>query len=162
MSASPSRNVWLWWCWHCSGDTSYSPGIHQDTARDWISSPQRPLAAELQPQYTQYETCLIAHYRLCPLYWYPIVLFKTFLLTRWSGADSSHQLPLGIQNCCCDSNIWIIMLNLYLLNLAPHTVPDSKVHGAYMGPTRARQDPGELHAGPMILAIWGVSIYLCQ
>ena len=32
--------------------------------------------------------------------------------------------------------------------------PDSKVHGAYMGPTWGRQDPGGPHVGPMILAIW--------
>ena len=32
--------------------------------------------------------------------------------------------------------------------------PDSKVHGAYMGPTWGRQDPGGPHAGPMILALW--------
>ena len=31
---------------------------------------------------------------------------------------------------------------------------DSKVHGAYMGPTWGRQDPGGPHVGPMILAIW--------
>ena len=31
--------------------------------------------------------------------------------------------------------------------------PDSKVHGAYMGPTWGRQDPGGVHVGPMNLAI---------
>ena len=31
--------------------------------------------------------------------------------------------------------------------------PDSKVHGAYMGPTWGRQDPGGPHVGPMNLAI---------
>ena len=30
--------------------------------------------------------------------------------------------------------------------------PDSKVHGAYMGPTWGRQDPGWPHVGPMKLA----------
>ena len=33
--------------------------------------------------------------------------------------------------------------------------PDSKVHGAYIGFTWGRQDPGGPHVGPMILAIWG-------
>ena len=32
--------------------------------------------------------------------------------------------------------------------------PDSKVHGANMGPTWGRQDPGGPHVGPMNLAIW--------
>ena len=31
---------------------------------------------------------------------------------------------------------------------------DSKVHGAYIGSTWGRQDPGGPHVGPMILAIW--------
>ena len=34
-------------------------------------------------------------------------------------------------------------------------VPDSKVHGANMGPIWGRQDPGGPHVGPMNLAIWG-------
>ena len=34
-----------------------------------------------------------------------------------------------------------------------HT-PDSKVHGANMGPTWGRQDPGGPHVGPMNFAIW--------
>ena len=34
--------------------------------------------------------------------------------------------------------------------------PDSKVHGANMGPTWGRQDPGGSHVGHMNLAIWVV------
>ena len=32
--------------------------------------------------------------------------------------------------------------------------PDSKVHGAYMGPTWGRQDPDGPHVGPLNFAIW--------
>ena len=32
--------------------------------------------------------------------------------------------------------------------------PDSKVHGAIMGPIWGRQDPGGPHVGPMNFAIW--------
>ena len=32
--------------------------------------------------------------------------------------------------------------------------PDSKIHGANVGPTWGRQDPGEPHAGHRNLAIW--------
>ena len=32
--------------------------------------------------------------------------------------------------------------------------PDSKVHGANMGPIWGRQDPGGLHVGPMNFALW--------
>ena len=34
------------------------------------------------------------------------------------------------------------------------TNPDSKVHGANMGPIWGRQDPGGPHVGPMNFAIW--------
>ena len=33
-------------------------------------------------------------------------------------------------------------------------IPDSRVHGAKMGPIWGRQDPGGPHVGPMNLAIW--------
>ena len=36
-----------------------------------------------------------------------------------------------------------------------NTVPDSKVHGANMGPTWGQQDPGGSHVGHMNLAIRG-------
>ena len=32
--------------------------------------------------------------------------------------------------------------------------PNSKVHGANMGPIWGRQDPGGPHVGPMNFAIW--------
>ena len=34
------------------------------------------------------------------------------------------------------------------------TSPNSKVHGANMGPIWGRQDPGGPHVGPMNFAIW--------
>ena len=36
----------------------------------------------------------------------------------------------------------------------PIISPDSKVHGANMGPIWGRQDPGGPHDGPMNFAIW--------
>ena len=38
------------------------------------------------------------------------------------------------------------------------TYPDSKVHGANMGPTWGRQDPGGPYVGHMNLAIWVLNI----
>ena len=35
-----------------------------------------------------------------------------------------------------------------------HTNPDSKIHGANMGPIWDRQVPGGPHVGPMNFAIW--------
>ena len=37
---------------------------------------------------------------------------------------------------------------------AMEATPDSKVHGANMGPIWGRRDPGGSHVGPMNLAIW--------
>ena len=39
---------------------------------------------------------------------------------------------------------------------AKRHAPDSKVHGAIMGPIWGRQDPGGPHVGPMNFAIWVV------
>ena len=45
-------------------------------------------------------------------------------------------------------------------------IPDSKVHGANMGPIWGRQDPGGPHIGPMNFAIWdaldGIHIFLSK
>ena len=37
--------------------------------------------------------------------------------------------------------------------------PDSKVHGANMGPIWGRQDPGGPHVGPMNFATWVVFLF---
>ena len=42
------------------------------------------------------------------------------------------------------------------------TDPDSKVHGANMGPIWGRQDPGGPHIGPMDSAMWGVAPGRCD
>ena len=39
------------------------------------------------------------------------------------------------------------------------SVPESKVHGANMGPIWGRQDPDGPHVGPLNFAIWG-TIYV--
>ena len=39
--------------------------------------------------------------------------------------------------------------------------PDSKVHGANMGPIWGRQDPDGPHVGPMNFAIWEINFYIC-
>ena len=60
-----------------------------------------------------------------------------------------------------DREVWVwswpgsrlFPLPLYSL----HLEPDSKVHGANMGPIWGRQDSGGPHVGPMKLAIWGAA-----
>ena len=44
-------------------------------------------------------------------------------------------------------DIWSVCFN---------AIPDSKVHGASMGPIWGRQNPGGPHVGPMNFAIWDV------
>ena len=45
----------------------------------------------------------------------------------------------------------------FIIPYTNNTTPDSKVHGANMGPIWGRKDPGGPHVGPMNFAIWDVS-----
>ena len=38
--------------------------------------------------------------------------------------------------------------------------PESKLHGANMGPIWGRQDPGGPHVGPMNFAIWAIYLHV--
>ena len=91
---------------------------------------------------------------------------------------SSHHLPWRITIICIvthDSKV-ILFYPMCLFvcvclsqclsgwfrfeGLVPHkqqVIPDSKVHGANMGPIWGRQDPGGPHVGPVNFAIWDVS-----
>ena len=40
------------------------------------------------------------------------------------------------------------------MQIIRHTFPESKIHGANMGPICGRQDPGGPHVGPMNFVIW--------
>ena len=46
------------------------------------------------------------------------------------------------------------MWSKQLLQVSGYSIPDSKVHGANMGPIWGRQDPGGPHVGPINFAIW--------
>ena len=51
----------------------------------------------------------------------------------------------------------IIICEMFMMkcfSFLQKTISDSKVHGANMGPTWGRQDPGGPHVGPMNFAIW--------
>ena len=45
-------------------------------------------------------------------------------------------------------------------NMVQYNNPDSKVHGANMGPIWGRQDPGGPHVGPMNFATWEDIAYI--
>ena len=44
--------------------------------------------------------------------------------------------------------------NLGNIRSKQYRLPDSKVHGAYMGLIWGRQGPGEPHVGPVNFALW--------
>ena len=69
-------------------------------------------------------------------------------VSKPSSAD-----PLYISNA---NLIILVTADVLVANCAqPETsTPDSKVHGANMGPIWGRQDPGGPHVGPMNFAIW--------
>ena len=68
----------------------------------------------------------------------------------------SHFTDLFSKQLCHVPKIYL------LVDLQLHTpghvsilgAPDSKVHGANMGPVRGRQDPGGPHVDPMKIATW--------
>ena len=53
-----------------------------------------------------------------------------------------------------EMHAFICLAFFYTENM--NTSPNSKVHGANMGPIWGRQDPGSPHVGPMNFAIWGL------
>ena len=59
-----------------------------------------------------------------------------------------------------DTPLWTLWDHQHFAFIAVqlYAIPFSKVHGAYMGPTWGRQDPGGPHFGPMILAIWDIML----
>ena len=87
-----------------------------------------------------------------------LILATLFLCLRFS---SQYALP----------NRWIDLLPDIILKHVPATTqpkrqertrcnfPDSKDHGANMGPIWGRQDPGGPHVDPMNFARWVIVIY---
>ena len=74
-------------------------------------------------------------------------------LGRARKPDIWHIISMGQ----CDRDITPIRLatpTWDVINYPCHNLPDSKVHGANMGPIWGRQDPGGPHVGPMNFAIW--------
>ena len=53
-------------------------------------------------------------------------------------------------------------IRLKACNLMQVNNPDSKVHGANMGPIWGWQDPGGPHVGPMNLVVWEAIVYILQ
>ena len=102
--------------------------------------------------------------------------FETLSCTLWRHCNDApalrvHQTSLSISVTYCDQSIqyrrliyWqrlteIRGLNkcsflLVYLSEADRKYPNSKIHGANMGPVWGRHDPGGSHVGPMNFGIW--------
>ena len=76
------------------------------------------------------------------------------MTSRWPGSVSSrgpgHQPQTAREESSSSAGLAGIII---AAGLEGH-FPDSKVHGANMGPIWGRQDPGGPHVGSMNLAIW--------
>ena len=94
-----------------------------------------------------------------------ITLFPACKVYKWSSVVCYGQIMLEcmyrmkIMNTCgeCQLNVaycWYDCSNMQLHTCCWIITPDSKVHGANMGPICGRQDPGGSHVGPVNLAIW--------
>ena len=70
---------------------------------------------------------------------------STMLLGLVVARGLEGLTPLSLSTIGSDESRWV-MVHLHK--------PDSKVHGANMGPIWGRQDPGGPNVGPMNLAIW--------
>ena len=84
-------------------------------------------------------------------------LIARFMRTTWgpSGADRTQVGSMMAPWTLLSGFIWILLTTLcYFLNLRPINNPDSKIHGANMGPTWVLMAPGGPHVGHTNIAIW--------
>ena len=92
-------------------------------------------------------------------------MHECYQIKKDSFTDSIQQgdcLEVGLIQVGLTSDVWngdqaaaTEMLTTWVSQL--ESIPDSKVHGANMGPIWGRQDPGGPHVGSMNFAIWDVS-----
>ena len=94
------------------------------------------------------------------------LIFNHFdrIVTRRKATLAGTLGQLDTQDTIFSSQILLLYLGTLLCHIDmvivpthanEHTDPDSKVHGANMGPIWGGQDPGGPHVGPMNFAIWG-------
>ena len=69
--------------------------------------------------------------------------------------DAIYRYNLQMQSRGAQSSNKMQRLDYMTVCMYICMYPDSKVHGANMGPIWGRQDPGGSHVGPMNFAIWG-------
>ena len=72
---------------------------------------------------------------------------------------SRFEKKMEISGHTVAANLFVRLANRFGKAESGHIFPDSKVHGASMGPTWGRQDPDGPHDGLMNFAIW-VKMYV--
>ena len=101
----------------------------------------------------------VAHQNALLVWWIQYLSFLWFVTYISVGLCSGLLIHV---KCCKRAWFFLGWWCMYMAvsqTLIDITSPDSKVHGAYVGPTRGRQDPGGPHVGPMIIAIWASYIW---
>ena len=99
-------------------------------------------------------------------YWTGDKSLPETIMIRFIDAHIHHQVSMiyDLYRLCWRSFAGIFhVFQTNLIKLIMHLsyiFPDSKVHGAQMGPIWGRQDPGGPHVGPMNFAIWAYNIPL--
>ena len=76
-------------------------------------------------------------------------LHARIIFPEYNSNTNSWEILLNINWANMETVSYVIMISIYLIDY-----PDSKVHGANMGPSWGRQDPGGSHVGHMNLVIW--------
>ena len=101
--------------------------------------------------------CLLISTLVISAYINPYFVLDSLMLGQSYGCFRASQIILNdIGWTCCQP----IPTNRAKRELcanscgALYTYPNSKVHGAHMGPIWSRQDPGGPHVGPKDFAIW--------
>ena len=138
--------MWLLWRIIKSKWLKYQSLWHQKSWSPLISWLVQVIAIYLAPSYYLNQFWLILNWTRNTLQW-------NFI---WNSSAFIQKNSFEIVVC----KILAILfrpqfVNHYLLGKEAEYVPDSRVHGANMGPIWGRQDPGGPHVGPMNFAIWG-------
>ena len=88
------------------------------------------------------------------------VLPQVEIPEKWTQGPPCFAITIGVRLRSHTNQGWTrsvvthaIVLHRSVMNKICSYIPDSKVHGANMGPIWGRQDPGGPHVGPMNLAI---------
>ena len=92
--------------------------------------------------------------------WDLLMLWKKKRNSLWNLQPNQVEVDIGYNflssPIMCILCHWTEIFFVLLWGLH-NNGPDSKVHGANMGPIWGRQDPGGPHVGPMNFAKWGVN-----